>query len=89
MIVLHDAVHTAVKYYECDTYPLWDRCGFDQTDVSAADWQIVQAAMAKDWRIEPGDKYRKVIYVDGGEFVTYRAWIEMDDLCQRLDLFDE
>lgn len=89
MTVLHDAVHTAQKTYNCDTLHLWQRCGYGEHDVDESDWKIVQDAVAADWKIVPGQKYRKVVYVDGGVLCTYRGGKEMDDLCGRLDLFDE
>lgn len=86
--VLSDKVHVARKVYDCEARHWWEMAGLSDCDVSPEDWQIAQAAIAKNWRISPGEKYRRVVYVDGGKLVVYRASVEMEDLCCRLDLFD-
>jgi len=80
---------TAKKEYICDACREWDNSGYGQFDVSHDDWLIVQAAKADRWRILPGQKYIKVKYADDGTIKVYRARPDMDELCQRLELFDE
>lgn len=87
--VLADNVHTARKAYDCEARYWWEMAGLSECDVEPEDWAIAQAAIANNWRIKPGDRYRRVVYVDGGKLITYRAEIGMESLCQRLGLFDD
>ena len=89
MYVLSDKICTAYKSYDCDTRALWERAGFSKDDVKPHDWHIAQTAIKNGWVIEIGDKYRKVVYVEDGKLRVYRGALLMDDVCQRLDLFDE
>ena len=89
MEVLRDTIQTAKKFYPCDACHQWDRSGYGQNDVSADEWLTVEGAMADKWKIRRGQEYRKVVYKDGGDLVTYRARLDMDALCQRHELFDE
>lgn len=79
----------ASKDYDCDACAAWHRSGYGQQDVSTDDWRIIKGAQADKWKIRRGDKYRRLVYKDGGEFVTYRARIDMDALAMRLELFEE
>ncbi len=79
----------ASKDYACDACAAWHRSGYGQQDVSTDDWLIIEGAQADKWKIRRGEKYRKIVYKDGGEFVTYRARIDMDALAMRLELFEE
>lgn len=79
----------ASKDYACDACAAWQRSGYGQQDVSTDDWLIIEGAQADKWKIRRGEKYRKLVYKDGGEFVTYRARIDMDALAMRLELFEE
>lgn len=79
----------ASKDYACDACAAWHRSGYGQQDVGADDWLIIEGAQADKWKIRKGEQYRKIVYKDGGEFVTYRARIDMDALAMRLDLFEE
>ena len=87
--ILRDTIQTARKHYPCDACDHFARIGCGQRDVSADDWLIVQAAEADKWKITPGTRYRKAVYREGGDLVTYRARLDMDAVCQRNDLFDE
>lgn len=88
--VLDDGLHVTRRAYDCDQARYWwEMAGLSECDVEPGDWATVQAAIAKNWRIEPGDRYRRVVYVDGGKLVTYRAGLDMENLCQRLGLFDD
>lgn len=89
MQTLNDSTQTAQKAYVCDACRAWDRSGYGKNDVSAAEWLTVQAAKADHWLILAGQQYRKIVYVDCGDLMTYRARLDMDALCAKHDLFDE
>jgi hypothetical protein len=89
MTPIKDTTQYASKLYPCDACAAWHRSGYGQQDVSEDDWLIIEGAKADKWKILKGEQYRKIVYKDGGEFVTYRARIDMDALCLRLKLFDD
>jgi hypothetical protein len=89
MTPLKDTTQCATKLYACDACAAWHRSGYGQQDVSADDWLIIEGAQADKWKIRRGEKYRKLVYKDGGDLVTYRARLDMDALAMRLELFEE
>ena len=89
MTHLKDTTQYATKFYACDACAAWHRSGYGQQDVGADDWLIIEGAQADKWKIRKGEQYRKIVYKDGGEFVTYRSRIDMDALCLRLELFED
>ena len=89
MTKLKDTTQYATKFDSCDACAAWHRSGYGQQDVSTDDLLIIEGAQADKWKIRRGEKYRKLVYKDGGEFVTYRARIDMDALAMRLELFEE
>ena len=89
MTPLKETTQYSSKFYQCDACAAWHRSGYGQQDVSADDWLIIEGAQADKWKIRKGAQYRKLVYKDGGEFITYRARIDMDALCLRLELFEE
>jgi hypothetical protein len=86
---LSDINQIARNSYPCDACEIWLNTGYDESDVSADDWLIIEGARADKWKIRKGTKYRKVVSVDNGLFSTYRARIDMDALCSRLDLYGD
>lgn len=50
----------------------WRRHGYGQQDVSADDWLIIEEA-SEQWKIQRGEQYRKLVYKDGGEFVSVQS----------------
>ena len=89
MRVLWDTTHVARKAYRCDACDIWCRSGFGERDVSADDWLVAQGCEADRWKIRRGQRYRRVVYVDGRRLVNYRGRLDMDDLCERHNLFGD
>ena len=87
MNIIRESEQVAKKFYNCDACHIWDNSGYGQKDVTPDDWLIVEACKADKWKIVPCQKYLKVIYDDGG-LTTYRARIDMDNLCHRLGFFE-
>lgn len=87
--IISDTTQIAAKSYPCAACEIWLNTGYDQSDVSAGDWLIVEGAKADNWRIHKGTKYRKIVSVDNGQFSTYRLRLDMDALCQRLNLYED
>ncbi len=88
MKILSDMTHTARKFYHCDACYAWVDSGLGESDVTADEWLVVQAAEADGWKIRASTKYRKVVIKDA-ELRTFRFRLDMDALCQRNELYDE
>lgn len=79
--ILSDELVTAKKHYLCDASRQWLQSGYVTADCDTDDqMKSVLAAEADNWRILPGQKYRKCKGVNDGRFCTYRARIDMDAL---------
>lgn len=89
MKLISDTVHTARKTYICDACIAFFNVGIELSELHPDDRLVVADAQADGCRILPGQRYRKAVYVDGGEIVTYRARLSMDALCNDLELFEE
>jgi hypothetical protein len=89
MTVLSDTIQTSMAFYPCDACEIWLNTGYDKPDVSVGDWLVIEGARADKWKIRKGVKYRKIISIDNGQFSTYRARLDMDNLCNRLDLYED
>lgn len=88
--VLSDAIVTARKHYPCDASHWWIRSGYTLADCDNDDQRlIVEAAIADNFKILPGQAYRKATGVQDGEIVTYRARIGMDSVIRALELVDD
>jgi hypothetical protein len=89
MRVLSDRTVKARKHHTCDASFAFNRAGLAKKDIDAEDWPVIERANTEGWKILPGQEYRNLTYVDGGELVTYKARLEMDAICQKYGLFDE
>jgi hypothetical protein len=88
--VLTDELVQARKHYPCDASYWWDRSGYGLNDCETSEQRlIVEAAEADNWRILPGQKYRKVTGIFEGRMTTYRARPGMQSVIEQLGLTDE
>jgi len=87
MRILSNTIQSAISIYPCDACDLWLNSGYEECDVSADDWLIIQGAKSDNWTIKRGQKYRKIVAIDNGQFSAYRARLDMDALCNRLDFY--
>lgn len=87
--ILTDENVTARKDYPCDACWLWLDSGWALSDISEVDRTVIRAAKADGWKILAGQKYRRVVYREGGTLRTYRARPDVDSLVQWYDMGDE
>lgn len=88
--VLSDDLVIARKHYPCDACDWWDHSGYGLDDCETEEQRmIVEAAQADNWRILPGQTYRRIKGVFEGRFVTYRARPAMQTVVEQLDLCDD
>jgi len=88
--ILSDELVVAKKHHLCDASQKWLRSGYEGSDCDTGDQRkAVLAAEADNWRILPGQKYRKCKGIYDGEFFTYRARIDMDSVTYDLDMWED
>jgi hypothetical protein len=88
--VLTDELVQARKHYLCDACYHWLQSGYELNDCTTSKQRlIVEAAEADNWKILPGQKYRKVTGIWEGELTTYRARPGMQSVIEQLGLCDE
>lgn len=90
MTILVDEQRTARKVYDCDASYHWRNYGPPaDVELSAGDLRAVEEAKADEWKIRPGQRYRYVAQTDGRRMEVYRARLDMDNLCNAHDLYDD
>lgn len=86
--IISDKIVTARKAHRCDACRTWIDSNYSEADCTDKQRMAVAEAEADNWRILPGQKYLKMVYVECGDLMTYRARPDMDAVCNELDLFD-
>jgi len=89
MSLIRNSIVTARKDYTCDASWLFNNyLGVADLDKEedVADYRVAEA---DGFKIRKGQKYRYCVYTDGGDLRVYRGRLDMDNICQRHDCFDE
>lgn len=80
----------ARKDHACTACAAWNLSGYTLDDCETPQQrEIVKVAKADGWKIHKGQKHQKCTGVDGGEFFTVRARLDMDEVCRALGLYDD
>lgn len=87
--VINDSIFVARKYYNDDTRWFIENAGLNICDVQLEEWMEILSAVARNWQIEPGMKYRRVVGKDGDRLYVFKASIPLDNICLQYDLYDE
>ena len=88
--VLTDKLVQARKHYLCDASYHWLQSSYGINDCKTSEQRlIVEAADADEWKILPGQKYRKVTGIWEGKLTTYRARPGMQTVIEELGLCDD
>jgi hypothetical protein len=85
---IRDEIVTAKKHHFCDACKTFHDAGVLDSDLTPDELLIVQAARADKWKIKPGDKYRVAVYVYDN-ITIFRARLDMNNICQKYNLYDE
>lgn len=82
---------TARKQYSCDAAEWIVNHGIEDVLYNCTDYEKadIEKAQNQSWKIQPGEKYVKVVGVWEGEFSTFRAKPELDAICHRLNIYDD
>lgn len=78
----------ARKNYNCNACD-WAREQVHEGIYSISDFRMIVLARRDNWEIKKGMRYIKVRGKWDGEWCTFRARPEINELCQRLDIYQE
>lgn len=87
-ILIRSAAPIARKNYHCDACE-YVRESVNEGIFSLSEYRQVVKAKRQGWKIRVGQKYKKEIQINQGDFVVYRAIPEMDELCRKYDLWPD
>jgi len=79
----------ARKDYRCQAAEWIDRVGLREEDYDPADLESINKAREEGWKILKGTAYIKVRGKWDGEFCTFRARPELNDICQEYDIYSD
>lgn len=99
MTVIRSEIRKAKKKYHDDSrewiesselFPLnWD---FEEdgelSEVAREEWEIVNEARNRGWKILPGMEYRYQFIVEDGDRYSYRSTEAILAICKKYDVFD-
>lgn len=84
--VIHSKTYRARKRYRCNAY--WEVMEGGEGWLSDEEQCQVDMMRLKKGYIEVGDLYVRQFNTDGGDTWTYRASVDMHNICIKHDLFD-
>ncbi len=79
----------AIKEYHCQAYGFINNSGLGDDDFSPEEAATIAQAAAEDYKILPGTKYVRIRGKWEGEWITFRARIDLDDICMRYRLYED
>lgn len=86
---LSNSFHIAKKFYCCDACDVLILSGMGERELDQEELNALRLAEDDHWKILPGMKYHKVVYIDENEeLCTYRGRLEIESICNKYDLFD-
>jgi hypothetical protein len=90
MDVLSTHERTARKNYRCTACESWLHSGYSLVDCQSEEQrQAVESAKADGWMILKGQRYLSQVQIDGGSIYTVRARLDVNALCNDLELYPE
>ena len=80
----------ASREYQCEASEWIDNTiGWDESEFEPKDVETISKARADGFKILKGTKYIKVSGIFEGEPAVFRARIDIDDICNRYELYRE
>lgn len=80
---------TARKDYQCEASNWIIECGLGEVNFSFTELRLIAKAKRDGWKIKKGQQYVKVCGKWDGEWSVFRARPEIDDLCQKYDIYKD
>ncbi|TVO75106.1 hypothetical protein [Sedimenticola selenatireducens] len=78
----------AKKAYRCDACEWINNVPIDECDLADDERHAISAAKADRYKILKGQKYIKVRGIWEGTWQTFRARIDINNICQRHDIYE-
>ena len=75
--------------YECQACDWIMNAGMSEEDCTPEEWKLIKIAEVEKWRIKKGATYTKCTGKWNGEFTTFRARPEIDEICQKYDIYTD
>lgn len=79
----------ARKQYRCDAADVIGNAGLDAFDFNPQEREVIEKAKAEKWQILPRTAYVKTSGKWEGEFSTFRARADLDQICVAHHLYEE
>lgn len=81
----------AKKKYKCDASDLFNGlASYTINDCETVEQRLLYMnAQADNFKILPGQKYRKTVCIVDGMWQVFRCRLDMDELCNQLKLYEE
>jgi len=79
----------ARKEYNCDASDWYINASPPDEDIDELDLTIIARARLEGFRISKGTKYLKIKGMFNGEFSTFRARLDMNNICEDYALYND
>ena len=79
----------ARKDYHCEASDWICNASYPDEDYDPEDLETINKARNESWKILKGQKYLKVSGKFEGEFCTFRARIDLEEVCKKYDLYPD
>lgn len=86
--LLKDERRVARKEYHCQASDWIRDCGWEDDDWSKDEADAISSAKGDDWKILKGERYVYQTGVFDGEMVTFRAKINLHEICLRYSFYE-
>ena len=83
----HQTTPVARKDYYCGASEWISESGYEESDFDPEDWETLQKSKSEGNKILKGTKYIRVRGKFDGEFSTFIARIDLDEICFKYNLY--
>jgi len=87
--ILRDSKPVARKEYDCEASDWLLNSNMGEEDMTPEEWQTIKNAEAERFKILPGRLHVSQAGIYEGEFYTFRARIDINDICLKYDIYEE
>ena len=79
----------ARKEYTCQAWDWINNSGLGENEYDPEDWLIIEKARAENFKILKGTKYVCCRGKYDGEFTTFRARLDLHNICLEHELYED